>query len=809
MRRFVTLFVLLLVSVPFGISISGCGKKTPVTFCNASSGDGGVVVGQLNSIVLQPVIYGISLNYGQIGQLSTPTGTDCKGTAVTVRAFTYGSRDVSIVDVNPATGALCAGTWNRNLNVIPDYTVCTPSTTIKSNNSMTYLTAEANGVTSNPIPVYTHPVVTSVVLDPAPVPCSAESSTDLTTNCCPLALTASSIQAAPYAGTSCISQATTGQLAARVFSGTGSTAQNISCQAGHLSFAAQTPGIVSIDQNGVATAQQPGSTVITASISNAGSSAGFFSTCPPASITLNVPNNSSKNITVNQNFAQPLVATVLDKNNVTLTGLALEYVSTTPTTIPVAANGIVTPSFPGGASITAICQPPTCNASPFNQIGYLGNGKPITSNPIGVTTPGANSTLLYMASTQSRYLVPVDFTTTTLGTPVQLPFVPNSMVISQDTTSIYMGSDTELMVVSATTDGITREDRTVPGTVLAVSPDNATVVISDPIRKLIYLDSTSGGTAASGTTAATAAPGILTQYGGVGTHAQWTPDSQTVYITAADPVSGADQLLVYSTFTGWNNITPPTPPLANGNFPLDVAVTIPSVGAYFAGAQTTAVGYCPASTITTTNGQTTVSNVFNPLADTVATATDRIAATNDGRHIIGAVASTKLLSDLQVTLPSGQCPPTGAGLQFSTNGTSTPFTNTALSAIAPTAITGIFPTSDTGILSTSGVSPTAVAITYTGTGSVLPIYTPSTTGVGALTNIPLAGSATAPVAGVWSTDNLTFFTGTSGDNLVHLITRPSTTGALTDSKTIAPNLPGINGGTAVPNLIVQKPRKTT
>jgi hypothetical protein len=153
MRRFVTFFVLLLVSVPFGISISGCGKKDPVVFCNASSGDGGVVVGQLNNIVLQPVIYGISLNYGQIGQLSTPVGTDCKGTAVSVKAYTYGSRDVSIVDINPATGALCAGTWNRNLNVIPDFTVCTAPVSPNANNSVTYLTAEANGVTSNPIPV--------------------------------------------------------------------------------------------------------------------------------------------------------------------------------------------------------------------------------------------------------------------------------------------------------------------------------------------------------------------------------------------------------------------------------------------------------------------------------------------------------------------------------------------------------------------------------------------------------------------------------------------------------------------------------
>ncbi len=809
MRRFVTLFVLVLVSVPFGISISGCGKKNPVVFCNASSGDAGVAVGQLNNIVLQPVIYGVSLNYGQIGQLSAPVGTDCKGTSVSVSAYTYGSRDLSIVDVNPATGALCAGTWNRKLNVIPDYTVCTPPANQDPNHSVTYLTAEANGVTSNPIPVYTHPVVTSVVLGTQTAPCSAEPTADQTTNCCPLAAN-NTITAPAYSGNSCISQGATGQLVARVFAGSGTyntatgkttgSLSNVSCQAGHLTFAAQTPGIVSIDQNGVATAQQPGSTVITASVANAGSSAGFFSTCPPASIKLTVPNNSSTNITVNQNFAQPLVATVLDQNNVTLTGLALEYVSTTPTTIPAAANGIVTPTFPGGASITAICQPPTCNPSPFNQIGLFGNGKPVTSNPIGVTTPGSNSTLLYLASTQSRYLVPVDFTTATLGTAVQLPYVPNSMVISEDGTSIYMGSSTELMVVSATTDGITREDVTVPGTVLAVSPDNSTVVISDPVRKLIYLEF--AGAAATTTGGTATAPGVATQYGGVGTHAQYTPDSQTVYITAADPATGVDQLLVYSIYTGWNNITPPTAPAANGNFPLDVAVTVPSVGAYFAGAQTTAVGYCPASTTTTTNGQTTVANVFNPLADTVATATDRIAATNDGKHVLGASASTRLLSDLQVRLPTGPCPTSGAGLQFPAGGGATPFTTTPLAGTAPSAITGVFPASDSSV----------ALVTYTGTGGVLPQYVPSSTGTatpGVLTNIPLSGAATAPVAGVWSTDNLTFYAGTSGDNLVHLITRGATAASLTDSRTIAPNLPGINGGVAVPNLLVQKPRKIT
>ncbi len=777
MRRFVTFLALLLFSVPLGISISGCAKKTTVAYCNASTGSG-VQIGQLNHLVLQPVIYGISLNYGQIGQVGSPTATDCQGTSVSVSQYTYSTRDISIVDVNPSTGALCAGSWNRKLNVIPDYTVCTPPAAPTAANSVTYLTAESQGVTSNPIPVYTHPVVTSIVLGTPTADCT----NDPTTNCCPLAAS-NTITAPAYSGNSCISQASTGQLVARVFAqnntlnpGTGVTTSavtNISCQVGHLTFTPQSTNIVSIDENGVATAQQPGSTVITASVANAGSSAGFFSTCPPVSIGLSVPNSTSTSITVNQNFAQPLVATATDQNGHVLNGLTLEYVSTTPTTIPAASNGIITPSFPGGASITAICQPPSCNPSPFNQIGLFNNGKPVTSNPIGITTPGSNSTLLYIASTQSRYLVPVDFTTPNLGTPVQLPYTPNSMVISEDGTSIFMGSSTELMVFNANSDSITREDVTVPGTVIGVSPDNTTVAIADPVRKLTYL-------ASAGTTGS-----IITQYGGVGTHAQWSPDSQTVYISAGN------QLLIYSQFTGWNSVTAPV------NL-LDVAVTVPSVGAYFAGTATTAVGYCAASTPTTTNGQTTVTNVFNPLADTNAAITDRIAATNDGKHILGASAANGSLSDLFVTLPTGPCPVTG-GLQFNSTASTT-----TLSAITPTAITGVLPTSDS----------TVAVVTFTGTGSVLPSYKPSNAGTatpGTLTNIPLSGTAIAPVGGVWSTDNLTFYAGTSGDNLVHLITRASATAAasLADTKTISPALPGLSGGTAVPNLLVQKPRKTT
>ncbi len=756
MRRFVTLAVLLLFTVPFGISIAGCNKAASITYCGA--GDSGVRVGQTTSITLQPQVYGISLSYGQKGQISSPAAKDCKGSS-TSPTFRYGTSDMSIVDVSPTTGALCAGSWNRNSGGgIADFTTCT----VTNKPGLAYVTASADATTSNPVPVYIHPTVTSVVLGTPSTDCKTDP--DPSTNCSATASNETTTGVVTYTGTGCLSQGVTGQLAARVYqNGTQNPADNISLLVGHLTYTPQTSAVVTIDQNGVATAVAPGSTIVSASVASASSSAGFFSTCPPVSISLANPGVTS----VSQNNTQPLIATVKDMNGVTLTGLNLEYVSTTPTTIP-AGTSAVTPLFPGAAQITALCMPPVCNPSPFNQIGLFGNGKPVSSNPVPITSPGTSGTILYIGSTQSQYIVPVDFTTTTLGTPVRLPYVPNSMVISQDGTTIYLGSSTELMVYNATSNALSREATATPGNVLAVSPDGNTVVISDPVRQVISLVASAGA--------------VETTYGGVGTKAQWTPDSQTVYIAAGN------QLLVYSTFTGWDSITQLAAPVT------DVAVTVPNVGAYFAGASTTARGYCAASTVSGTNGSSTVSNAFYPPASDAATAaavTDRLTATNDGKHILGVTAGTAMptLSDLAVTIPIGACPAT-TGLTFAST-----LTTSLLPGVTATGITGIVAASDSSV----------ALVTYTGTGGVIPTYVPAASGQGTVGSIKLTGTATAPVAGVFSTDNNTFYTGTAGDNAIHLIDRRT----LTDSSTVAPKLPDLNGNPATPNLLVQRPRKTT
>jgi hypothetical protein len=493
---------------------------------------------------------------------------------------------------------------------------------------------------------------------------------------------------------------------------------------------------------------------------------------------------------VNPNNTQPITSVVKDKNGTTLTGLALEFESTTPTTIPAAAAGSVTPIFPGAAAITAVCQPPSCNPSPFNQIGLFGNGKPVTSNPITVTAPGTNSTNLYIASTNSLYIVPVDFTQPQIGAPVRLPYQPNSMVISDDGSTIYMGSTYEIMTFSALSNSLTNQDPSVTGTVLAVSPDGTTVVITDPIRQFVYLYNGGGK------------GGIQTQFGGVATHAAFSPDSQTVYITLGDYNSSTgvitpnNQLLVHSQFTGWYSTTSSQPTT-------DVALGVPSVGAFFAGSPTTARSYCPVTTTTTVNGQPTTTNVFYPDAGVIAPATSRVATTNDGLHVLGATMTTftdlALGSSTAPGLPISNCPLADATPQ---NFQANQVFSGALPGVTATAITGVFPTSDSK----------TVFVTYTGTGGVVPAYTPQATGAGTLTTIPLStalGTPVAPVAGVVSADNQTFYAGTTGDNAVHLLTK-QTDGSYKDVTTpIAPKLPDVNGNIVAPNLLVQKPRTST
>src|SRR5208282_2816258 len=126
MKRFLILSVLLVFSLPVGFSIAGCAGTNPNNYCNNSGHGYGLKTNQVFAISLQPQTLGVSLAYGQTGQLQSPTATNCKGATQSVASYTYGSSNINLVDVNPTTGALCGGTWNRtSAGGTPNFTICT------------------------------------------------------------------------------------------------------------------------------------------------------------------------------------------------------------------------------------------------------------------------------------------------------------------------------------------------------------------------------------------------------------------------------------------------------------------------------------------------------------------------------------------------------------------------------------------------------------------------------------------------------------------------------------------------------------
>ena len=128
--------------------------------------------------------------------------TDCKGTTESVTKYTYGTflangtPDMTIADVEPTTGRLCAGTWNRNTGGgIPDFTTCNPT----NKSGTVYVVASGDGASSNPLPIFVHPVVTSVVLGPLSTDCI----NDPATNCSPAAFTTQTTSCTIDPGTGC------------------------------------------------------------------------------------------------------------------------------------------------------------------------------------------------------------------------------------------------------------------------------------------------------------------------------------------------------------------------------------------------------------------------------------------------------------------------------------------------------------------------------------------------------------------------------------------------------------------------------
>ncbi len=813
MQRFFTLVALFLFALPVGLSVTGCVTNVS-QYCNNLGY--GAKTGQVYSVRFAPGVSatGISLGYGQSTAVGAIMAEDCRGTKVGVGITTYGTSNLQLADISPL-GSVCAGTWNRlSPGGIPDFSICTPPAT----HGVATITASTAGIVSNPITVYVHPPVSAITVNNP-------------TGCVP----------SGQIGPNLLNETS-------VFDQNGNLmpSQGANNEIGVITYTANTPGIVTINNTnvtgtpatgalagtslGTTQANQPGGTVITATIAGTGgdsvgtsSAAGYFYTCPPTSIALSLLSstggtNPDGSITVTAGNPQTITAAITDNapghGNVTITpttGNSPDYTSSLPQQVAVSATGAVSSALPGLATVTAICQPgaPTaatsttssatssatgssCNPTPLNKLGTFGTGLPIVANPLLVRSPGVNSTLLWAASPNSREFTPFDLSLGTGGAPILLPYPPNSMVLDPNGATLYFGSYRALMTYSALNNSPGTQDTTVPGVVLAVAPANNQVVIADQLRKIIYLYTpASGGT---GSTSSTTSSSVIS-IGGVATHAEYSPDGKNVYIV------GPDTLYVHNLVSGWSHY-PLTGANATANCPLDntnsnpfcspdVAITVPAVAVFTSGAPVAARSFCPDTTTTPVT--------FNPVAATVnGGSADHLSATPDGMHLVGATTSG--VSDIThgggtggLIAPVGPCP----GVLPGTAGALA--IQTTLRQIA---LTGITPTQIDQVLASPDSSKAFITYTANTASGLLPVYTPTT---GQVSNVQLTAGALAPVAGAFSPDAASFFVSTTGDNLIHVLNSST----LKDTQQLNPQLTDGNGAAVPAQFIVTKGRPTT
>jgi hypothetical protein len=813
LKRLLTAVVILLAGLPVGVSLTGCGSNVS-HFCDVSET---TRTNQIVSILLQPRFSTLSLAYTQTRAMSQPSALNCLGQGIGIRSFDWTSSNPSLLDVSP-TGTLCSGTWNRNTGGgIADFTICSQPSTATIENLLqqgggTYsafhvnITASAGGVASNPVTVYSHPQVTTAFGYTVPGAAGTQSActnqygiqcdgSATGTVPAPQCYSQQGQQAVTYCAVVC------SQALAENSNGTFSTQLiDVTGAAGDITFAPSNAGVVTISPStmppaGVATPIAPGATLVTASVSGVTAAAGVWSTCAPAAMMLAVPGPNSTSSTVNVSINQPqaLTLTATDSNNQPVNLSGLIYTSTTPRSLGVTQAGITTPIFGGNGDIYAACLQPACNPSPISDIGLFattspaasgGNGVPLTSNPINVITPGTETSIAYLANfdtveyPDANYFAVYNSETNSIST-VSTVYRPNSMVLSQDATRLFLGSNLGLMTypLSGSTVGSPAINGNIYGRVLAASPDNSTLIIAgytgnNPATgsPLIYVYATANG-------------GYL-QFGGTAYSAQWSADGNTAYI------AGGNQEYVYSRFTGFSTYAAPA---AESNA-VDVAVLAPAVGAFFAGNNTEARSYCPDTAATPP--------VYNPPMTPTGQPSERLGISSDGFHLFSAVSATSgNFNDFCIGIPTmgggstvtGICKPSPVAPIAAC---SPAFAVTAADTPATAAVPAGFSVTGIPVATSSATSMTGTLTSYTAfvtysdctntlafgescpgnppAAGALPYYAVTQGTVGAAGTLTLTdpGSPVAPIAptaGVISPDSTMAFIATSGDNALHFV----------------------------------------
>lgn len=623
----------------------------------------------------------------EVGQNEAFTASITPASTGTPQPVAYTSSNTAVVTV-AANGLACAGTWNS----LTTPQVCTPGPV-----GVAEITATAQGVSSQPTTVYVHQHIDQVTLQDIcsvtspPAPCSVPRNPcqSLNQNSLPQNTV---YQARAFSrGTDITSSV--GQFSWQTTNSAVATLNNTVPQLANIVDG------VSLNEV-VATAETPGITPVFAAIGTATSTPINFTTCKVQSITLEVNNSTST--------SETLLPTVRDTvgNIVMAPGsqvtVPLTWSTSASASVSISTSGVATGAVPGGAAtLIGSCTPPTCN------VGILPTQPIYPESAVEMQVQGSGSNnqtvaQVFVGSTACgntencvSEVVPVTVPTNVLSTPIPLPNTPDSMVMNQQGTKVYLGTDSGafgtkgLMVVDTTADTVTQFTST-PGKVLAVSPDGTLVIVSDTVdvpNQVFVFNTTTNGSTPFQINGATAA--------------DFSPDSLKAYIVAGST------LYVYSKLDALQTI-PLTAP-AN-----DVAFFAEGAFAYLAGGE-------PAGVLvrrTCDNGIADV--VSTPVVPTfiraIPDAVHMFAVTPPSVSVIDVSAApqgcTPTVSDMPSSFDLGRGNFTTSQVVISPNGEDAYILSPSFSSIA---VFNVFGETSSSIAMAGNVTPLQASVSADGT----------------------------------------------------------------------------------------------
>jgi hypothetical protein len=432
----------------------------------------------------------ISLEVGKTLGL-TATAKNGAGTTL-IETFAYQSSDSSVVTV-ANNGNMCAGTWDSL--TVP--VVCTPGST-----GTAQVAATARGVSSPPVTVFVHQHITDIVISKVPNQPPTLSSICYSKGA-PSGPESALYEASAFSGNVDITPSV-GPFSWQSVAVTGQTTSAVSLStpaAGSTQCPAGQHGACLNQQT--AAANSPGTSLFFASASGANSQPLQFNTCPVQTISISALDNPSTSFLVNTTVSTTLNATVTDILGMPLTGVPLTWNSTNAADVKVSGAsstvfgsvGSVTASAIGAAAVTASCTPPTCNGGispsmpiyPTQAISFQVTSSTAPTSPtVYATSTACNPATNTTNQSCTTQVVPITRTSSTAdftaGTPIPLPFAPNSFQFDPLGTNGYLGVDTlafgtqAAMVLNGTT--VTKVSNAA-GKVLATSPDGTLAIFSD------------------------------------------------------------------------------------------------------------------------------------------------------------------------------------------------------------------------------------------------------------------------------------------------------------------------------------------